>query len=734
MNRMGRHEAKRKNRFALMREERRVIVPRGPRKEMRLADASAESQTSQRIFHADDGGFTTTGMVLALLVTLSMIFSAAQVQRINAKAADIQDVADAAALAAENDVAEFYLAARVCDAAVLSLSLTGLAALGLGTAALCVPPTAPLGESLIRAGDRIIKARDSFAQKAAKGLESLQKLLPFICAARAAAVVDANNATNKTECFGFAVTLPSAGEPISVGGLESAASLSQDIQAQAEEIKDAAKQAEEAAQEANVHKERAYQADCGASPGYCLHERAQSLAGMTGADNPYYASSDTWSFSVALARSQAYYPCRLALERPDGSSTHAKADSALRRNFYAFACQEVSRGYVHDDPSGTFDADFPLLPRNTDEMRATSLYTDAIYPLTEDDEGGFCLHATDECPYSRSHALLGRGSLQQMEETEGFSVCPDCEFVASSLGKVAAASTSIENGFEYHYQIVAQEAAEYQKAQEEFAPQATRVKDTVGPLFERLSEAFSDAVGKRLKVAPPGRFGAVALVVDTAGVDAGSDFPSSFVAADARLGSRAALSAAVLAEESSNEASNAISAALEGLGASTGIGPVGVGSAVLGDLWGGMLQVYADGQEGLEAAIQRALDAIPFAGASGLGSWASQAFSQLVESVGLEPVDMDTPKPVLVNSSHSLSADEGSFAQTLLRMKTAYAELPGSGTGTPLEVLVDALEQGTLEAVEERQSLVVATIDIGGGEVPIEITLPPAARKAAETS
>ncbi len=44
--------------------------------------------------------------------------------------ADIQNVADAAALAAENEVAEFMIAVRVCDAVVLSLSLTGLASYG----------------------------------------------------------------------------------------------------------------------------------------------------------------------------------------------------------------------------------------------------------------------------------------------------------------------------------------------------------------------------------------------------------------------------------------------------------------------------------------------------------------------------------------------------------------------------------------------------------------------------
>ena len=75
----------------------------------------------------DKDGFSTLGMVVALLVTLSLLFSAARVYRVSSASADIQNVADAAALAAENEVAEFMIVVRVCDAVVLSLSLTGLA-------------------------------------------------------------------------------------------------------------------------------------------------------------------------------------------------------------------------------------------------------------------------------------------------------------------------------------------------------------------------------------------------------------------------------------------------------------------------------------------------------------------------------------------------------------------------------------------------------------------------------
>ena len=139
----------------------------------------------KRDLFRDEEGFTSVGVVLALLITLSLVFSAGQVYRLNAAASKVQNVADAAALAAQNVVAEFMIVVKVCDAAVLSLSLTSLAATGLGVAALCTPVTAPASEALLSAGRSVARARDSFAEKAASGLNRLQRALPFLSAANA---------------------------------------------------------------------------------------------------------------------------------------------------------------------------------------------------------------------------------------------------------------------------------------------------------------------------------------------------------------------------------------------------------------------------------------------------------------------------------------------------------------------------------------------------------------------
>lgn len=89
---------------------------------------------------AEEQGFSTVGVALALLLSFALIFSAARVYEIESVSGDIQNVADSAALAAENVVGEYCVIATMCDAVVLSLSLSSLCALGLSVAAACTPP------------------------------------------------------------------------------------------------------------------------------------------------------------------------------------------------------------------------------------------------------------------------------------------------------------------------------------------------------------------------------------------------------------------------------------------------------------------------------------------------------------------------------------------------------------------------------------------------------------------
>ena len=87
------------------------------------------------------------------------------------------------------------------------------------------------------------------------------------------------------------------------------------------------------------------------------------------------------------------------------------------------------------------------------------------------------------------------------------------------------------------------------------------------------------------------------------------------------------------------------------------------------DLWSGLLEVYADGHEAMRSAIEQALNAIPLASASGLGTWAADTFEQRIDEVGFSPPDLLARKAALVNSTHVLSADDSSFSVQLLSMK-----------------------------------------------------------------
>ena len=491
----------------------------------------------------DEDGFTTVGVALALLVTLALVFTSAQVYRVSSASADVQDVADAAALAAENEVAEFMIAVRVCDAVVLSLSLTGAATAGLGVAALCTPATAGASEVLLKAARKVVEARDEFAEKAAAGLNRLQKALPFLAAANAASTASANDGGPMGASYvALAVLVPADGEELGVGAVEGAEGLVDDAEREADGIRQAAADAEEAAREANAWKERAFLRDCGDDPSYCMSERARTLAGMAGADNPRYASVDAWSFSVALDRARAYYARRLAVEAPEGSSTEERARSALRQRFYAYAADEAGRGYVRES-ADSFDARFPHLPKNTDEMRGTALYTEAVYPTTVDGSGNLVVHAWPGCPGAGGAA--GAASIAQME-AGGNAPCPACGFTAASMGKVAAASTSIENGFEYHYEAVAQAAEEYQRARAKLGPLTAEVKGRAGGLLDRCRDVLGRAGGMRIDAAPPGRFGVVAFVANTAAAAASTGFASGYVHEAGSLGARAAVSAATL--------------------------------------------------------------------------------------------------------------------------------------------------------------------------------------------
>lgn len=685
---------------------------------------------SERPFHEDDGGFSTVGMVLAMLITLSLVFTSAQVGRVQSESANIQNVADAAALAAENQVASFYIVANVCDAVVLSLSLTGIFVAACGVVCMCVPFAAGLSVEFETAAARIFQARNSFSQNATEGLDRLQKMLPFLAAAQAYSVASANNG-KEGSYLGCAVLLPFQGADIAIPEVEGAEEVMDDVESQGDEIRESAAEAEQAADDALEYKKAAFLADCGNDPNYCMYQRAATLAGLSGSENPVYRSVDSWSFSVALKRARAYYAKRLENEAPVDDSLEEQARSAIRKNFYEYAVEEVGRGFVLDD-SDSFEAFFPTLPKNTEQMRGTRLYTDPIYPVSRDEEGRLVMHAWPGCPGARGQEDAGSGSVATMESS-GYRKCPSCGFSASSIGTVASASSSISNGFEYHYLQVAQAAEQYQEAMGRLAPHKNNVKGKAGDLLERLKGLADQVAGSRIEVDPPGKFGAVAIVVCADGVPVSSLFPSGFVDQAGSLGARAAISAATLAEDDSSEAQTVITDFLSGFSRSAGGSG---GTPVVMRLWSALLMAYTDGHDVLISSVHDALNRLPLVGKSGLGKWASNKLEDLISDIGLEPAQLHSYKPVMVNSSRVMEADSSGFSQTMLSVKSAFARVPASGS--PFSAAVAGLgSYATDRAIEGEERLLIASIELLGVDaesMPFSIALPPAVKDASASA
>ncbi len=688
---------------------------------------------ASRDLFRDEEGFTTVSMVLALLLSLALVFTGAQVHRIQSAAAEVQDVADAAVLSAQNQVAEFMVAARFCDAVVLSLSLASAATAGLGVAALCVPPAFPLSEGLLSLARNLVEVRDAFGRQAASVLNRLQEALPFFSAACAAAVARANNGDSEgADYLAVAILVPSQGEAVSWDAADAAGEVLDAIEDGAEDVRKRAREAEEASQEARESKERAFRRDCGDDPGYCMYERAAHLAGMEGPDNPLYASVDAWSFSVALERAKAYYPRRLASEAPEDDSIGAQARSALRKNFYRFAVHQMQSAYVSETGDG-FDALFPHMPRSTDDMRRTELYSEAVYPISsvpaEGVEGGSVsvMHAWDGCPGAAGAAAVG--SIAQME-AGGFETCPLCEFKASSMGKVAAASAAIDNGFEFHYEAVADEAQLYQEALQRAEGPKGEVKEAVGGFLSRIADLVRSFADARLQPLPPGRYGAIAFVVNAGSLTPEGGLGGAFVSAGSSLGSRAALSAATLVEEESDEGRTVLNSLLDGLRRDGGAA-VGAAGLVL-DLWSRLLGAYNDAPAAIAEGLRNALDAMPLVGASGLGSWVSGRFQEAVAALGLQPARLKAKKAVLVNSAHVARQGTGSFATGFVGFKSRVVAA-ASGADDLFAMVMNDAEREALDRIGAiGDNVEIASIELLGPDgpvLPITIPVPRAVRE-----
>ena len=663
----------------------------------------------------EDGAYTTLSSAVVILVVLTLLFSSTAAIWSMSRAGDTQVAADSGALAGANVVSSYHTAATVVDASILSLGLAGFATIGTGLVAILIPGAEPVAGNMVDTGIEIIKTRNKFAKSASEGLQKIERALPYLIAARATQAVSAQD-TDSVAYTGTALAVPRTSES-DFAALKGSEISTDTIKDTSDDLERAAEELRKASEDTAKAKERAWLADCGGSDKgsvsscSCMWERVKSLTDLSGAQNPHYASSVTWEPQVALDRAKAYYRQRLANEKPLGEGPEKQADSAARKVFFAYAGEEVERAYI-TEKDGKVSARIPFLPRNPDEARTTELYTDARWPTSEVDKVTYLHYGTD-CPnYKKGKP----GGLASVADFDGYETCSECHFGVSSLGYVAIATTSVERGFEYHFDKFKEALEDYVECRNKELELERQTEDEADRAGNTFGQAIKELSGERPRIAPPGRNGVVAFAVSGA-ISSPDELNSSFNTA-VRLGDRGAISAAVLAPDEATAQNNVLSRFFSTLKERSG-GVAGVLDGVM-DVWGRLLVGYGDIQGSADELMDEMIKGL--GGGSGalgsIASWLGDTVSASVAALGLEPCDLRLRKPVLTDSANvikSPGSDIAGFSQ-------AQDKLRGIPLGvTDPKALCEALEY-QVERTISGTVFTLAEIPLpGGGSIPLTV-------------
>lgn len=656
-------------------------------------------------FLDDEGGFTSVAVAVALLLCLCLVFALAQGQRQMSKAADVQGVADACALAGVRAVRGYDLVVTIADACVLTMGLTGILVMGAGLILCCVPGAGSAGMEVVRGARKILDGRKSMAESAQRGLSKLEEALPALIASNSVLTVSANGSPSTT--YG-GVALPFPEESGTTWGLPD--EVSTDIDGKAEELSEASDEAKEAKDELDRALEEGWRADCVDGPS-CLRSRAASLAGLPDALNPAYPTPQGWNFGVPLLRSRAYYRARSTVEVPTSDSVDERANSAMRQVYYGYALDAMNRGYYRETPQGT-QMDLPVLAHNTETTRTSSLHGMAVWPCT--DEGGtVTIHAMADCPGAQGE-VRGMTSLAALDSGL-VAECGICRFDTTAMGRVASASTNISNGYEHYWRKVQEASLRYRQAEVKLSEAEEELSQGAHDLSALYKEALEKLAIPRPHLRPPGAWGCVGVVVRSE-VAMAPGLQTPF-AHGGDLSGAVAISAATLAADPATTDANVLSRFMDSVTHGSGTGVVGLVDGVV-DLWGALLVGYGDlyGNVAQEAGrLFQGLDAI---GLSSVSRWFSDTLGGAVAALGFEPVDLSVKKPVLCHSQDVLDKDGSPEAA---RIRGYLQGLPTHGS--PQELLGALGRQVMTDVGETEVTVFEFTIPGTDISVPFKIRL-----------
>lgn len=666
----------------------------------------------------DEGGFTGLAVAVASTLVLVLIAQAAGVQWAQSSGADIQYVADASALAAGGVVSNWVQIVYLVDACVVSMSLVGVLVLLVGTVLACIPATVTVSRSVVDAGRRVLDARDSFAESSLVALDTVQNALPLVAQAQAMAVVQeqAHRSDSSIECIAvpFPLTPETVSKRSSVIDDQAVADLSDQVAALTFETGIASAGAESALVEG-------WRADCVDEP-RSARERAAALTSLPGSLNPHYASVEGWSFGVALDRARAYYRSRIESEAPAISSLEERVRSQARLEFYRHASDLLARGYAPRTGDLAEGLDLPVLPRNTSDMRQTALYSQVKYPVSVGAEGS-TLHVDGACPGIGADTLAGFGSFADVGSGT-LSRCEACRWSIERVGEAPAASTSVDNGFEFHYRAVALAAARYRES----AVRAKELSEQGRVLVESGSDRFVEAIARlgaeRFEPRPAGRDGVVVIAFDS------STRSYSRLGVDARVGPRFAISGAKSVDEDPEYGQTMMASAFDRLldrGEGSVSSPVGAILRPAVTLWGDALLAYSRGSEALIGAAESLLAAVPGVGGE-LSGWAGTLIRDVVDAAGFGPASLSIPRPRIVNTGHIL-ATEPSIGTGIAEAKARILSDSSASAGGvgEIERIVEVALSGFQATLVDRleEGLRVGEVDLFGVyRIPIDVDLP----------
>ena len=281
------------------------------------------------------------------------------------------------------------------------------------------------------------------------------------------------------------------------------------------------------------------------------------------------------------------------------------------------------------------------------------------------------------------------------------------------MGRVAAASTSIENGFEHHWRIIVEASEDYEAARDDLAAAEARTRE----LAEEGERAFEDALGQlsaeRPVLCPPGAWGCVAVVSRAEGTVVPTELTASFLSS-VELPAGAAVSAAVLAPDEATSENNVLASFFDSLSASdSALG--GALDGVMG-LWGSLLVGYGSAYGRVAEVGGGFLDRLDGVLGGSVGAWLRDQLKGVMHDLGLEPVDMRLRKPVLTNTQDVL--DRGGYDQvSTVRELVARRAISESAADLARALgveLGDAIGAG---------SLTVAELPIPGTDLTIPLTV-----------